>query len=348
MFELPRKIIHVDMDAFYASVEQRDRPELRGLPVVVSGPPQSRSVVCTASYEARRYGIHSAMPASQAYRLCPQAIFVAPRFDVYSAISKQIRGIFHQYTDLVEPLALDEAYLDVTNNKMNEPSATRLAMRIKEQIVAETGLSCSAGVSFNKFLAKLASGWKKPSGLTVITPEQAPAFVAQLPIGKFYGVGKATLKKMLECGIKTGADLKSFGREKLHERFGKMGDFFYELASCRDEREVNPSRERKSIGREITLEQDLTDLTDLKRVLQEVCNDVVETLERHHVKGRTVTLKVRYSDFKTITRSKSFSEAIASSQELYNVAVGLLAATEAGQRPLRLIGASVSNFVTSS
>jgi DNA polymerase-4 len=243
----------------------------------------------------------------------------------------------------MEPLALDEAYLDVTTNKANEPSATRLAARIKEHIYAETGLTCSAGVSFNKFLAKLASGWKKPSGLTVITPEQAPAFVEQLPIRKFYGVGKATLKKMLACGIHTGADLIRFGQERLHEHFGKMGDFFYQLATCHDDRVVNPSRERKSIGRETTFEQDIAELKELKMALKELCDDVVDTLKKYNVQGHTVTVKVRYSDFKTITRSKSSKEPIPS-QDIFTLASALLELTEAGQRPIRLIGVSLSSF----
>lgn len=343
-----RKIIHVDMDAFYASVEQRDHPDLCGKPVIVGGSPQSRGVVATASYEARRYGVHSAMPSSQAVRLCPHAIFVIPRFEVYKAVSKQILAIFHQYTDIVEPLALDEAYLDVTVNKIGEPSATRLALRVQEQITAETGLTASAGVSFNKFLAKLASGWKKPNGLTVITPDRASEFVERLPIHKFYGVGEVTERKMLSYGIRTGVDLKNLGQEALRERFGKMGDFFYRLAICQDDREVNPFRIRKSVGREHTYHTDINDPDQLSQALKEICVDVEKSLRNHNLSGRTVTLKVRYADFKTISRSKSLSKPIATAQDIFNVASLLLERTEARYKSVRLIGVSLSSLIIGS
>lgn len=336
-----RKIIHVDMDAFYASVEQRDHPQWRGQPVVVGGSPQSRGVVSTASYEARRFGVHSAMPTSQAYRLCPHAIFVMPHFEAYKAVSQQIHAIFYQYTDLVEPLALDEAYLDVTHNKVGEPSATRLASRIKEQILAETGLTCSAGVSFNKFLAKVASGWNKPSGLTVITPAQAATFIEQLPINKFYGVGKVTLEKMHALGVRCGADLKRLGQERLSEKFGKMGDFFYRLAICEDDRPVNPSRQRKSIGREMTFEHDIANTSELIHRLEEICADVADTIADHAFSGRTVTLKVRYADFKTVTRSRTLSSAVTHASEICTIATELLHNTDASQKPVRLLGVSV-------
>lgn len=343
-----RKIIHIDMDAFYATIEQRDHPELRGKPIVIGGLPNSRGVVATASYEARQYGIHSAMPSTQAFRRCPHAIFITPRMEVYKAASQQIHAIFLQYTDLMEPLAFDEAYLDVTVNKKNEPSATRLAQRIKEHILAETGLTASAGVSFNKFLAKLASGWKKPDGLTVITPQHAITFVEQLPIQRFYGVGKATAKKMLACGIHTGADLKRFGLEALHQHFGKMGDFFYKLAICEDDRIVNPSRIRKSIGKEMTFSQDIFDLNTLNVVLDDLCAKIETSLQKHQCAGRTITLKVRYTDFKTITRSCSVAQPMKYARELLNIALKLLEKTDAHQQPLRLIGVSISSLVEAS
>ncbi|MDP1835412.1 MAG: DNA polymerase IV [Chlamydiales bacterium] len=339
-----RKIIHVDMDAFYASIEQRDNPELRNKPVVVGGPPHSRGVVATASYEARKFGIHSAMPSSHAYRLCPHAIFVPTRFEVYKGVSQQIQSIFHCYTNLVEPLALDEAYLDVTTNKMNERSATRLAQRIQDQIWAETGLTASAGVSFNKFLAKLASGWKKPSGLTVIVPEQAQAFVEQLPIQKFYGVGKATAQKMLALGIHTGADLKNFGHQALMLRFGKMGDFLYHLAICQDERVVNPNRIRKSFGKETTFAHNIHDRNELVKTLETICSQLETSLTKNKCQGRTITLKIRYSNFQTNTRSCTINNATKNAEEILAVSLALLDKTEAFQKPVRLIGISLSTL----
>ncbi|MCH8496286.1 MAG: DNA polymerase IV, partial [Balneolales bacterium] len=251
-----KKIIHVDMDAFYASVEQRDDPSLVGRPVIVGGSPQSRGVVATCSYEARKFGVHSAMPTSQAYRLCPDGAFVYPRFDVYKEVSLQIRAIFDDYTDLVEPLSLDEAYLDVTVNKKENPSATLIAREIQSRVFDEVGLTCSAGVAANKFLAKVASGYKKPSGITVITPEKAEAFINQLPIGKFHGVGAATEKKMLELGIANGADLRERDEVDLVRHFGKSGHFYYRIAHGIDERDVKPNRIRKSVGAENTYSED--------------------------------------------------------------------------------------------
>ena len=243
-----RKIIHIDMDAFYASVEQRDFPEYRGKPVVVGGDPNSRSVVSTASYEARKFGIHSAMPTSKAKRLCPHAIFVFPRFSAYKTVSRQINEIFHEFTDLVEPLSLDEAYLDVTENKKGVASATQIAKEIKKRIFEVTELTASAGVAAIKFIAKIASGMNKPNGLTVITPNEAEKFLEELPIGKFYGIGEATEKKMLSLGIKTGKDLKQFTQSELIRHFGKSGSFYYNIVRGDDFREVEPYRTRKSIG----------------------------------------------------------------------------------------------------
>lgn len=339
-----RKIIHVDMDAFYASIEQRDRPELRGQPVVVGGSPQSRGVVATASYEARKFGIRSAMSCSQAYKLCPHAIFVSPRFEVYEQVSQQIHQIFLQYTDLMEPLALDEAFLDVTVNKKGEQYATRLAVQIRDQIFQETRLTASAGVSFNKFLAKLASGWRKPNGLTVITPERAAAFIETLPIGRFFGVGKVTEKRMKSFGIHVGGDLIRLGRDWLFAHFGRMGLFFHDLAISEDHREVNPSRIRKSIGKETTFAQDILSIEELKHVLNNLCREVEATLEEYQMCGRTVQLKVRYRDFKTVTRSCTLTSPITGYAEIYFVASGLLTKTEAGKIPIRLLGVSLSTL----
>jgi len=246
-----RKIIHVDMDAFYASVEQRDHPEYKNKPLVVGGSPQGRGVVAAASYEARKFGIHSAMPASRAVKLCPNAIFVKPRFDVYKEVSHQIREIFFDYTDLVEPLSLDEAYLDVTENFKQNPSATLIAREIKRRVKQETGLTASAGVASNKFLAKIASDLDKPDGLSVITPEEAEEFIEKLPIGDFYGVGKATQKKMLTLGIKTGSDLKTWEEIDLVKQFGKSGHHYYRIARGIDNRLVKPNRIRKLIGKNV-------------------------------------------------------------------------------------------------
>ncbi|MCU0285899.1 MAG: DNA polymerase IV [Acidobacteria bacterium] len=339
-----RKIIHIDMDAFYASVEQRDRPELKGKPVIVGGDPNSRGVVATCSYEARKFGVHSAMASSIAYRLCPQGIFVRPRFDVYEVVSKQIREIFHRYTDLVEPLSLDEAYLDVTENKKNIPYAADIARTILKNIREETGLTASAGVSFNKFLAKVASDIHKPNGLTVVTPKNAAKFIDKLPIGKFFGVGKVTEKKMLELGIKTGADLKKKTRKELIQYFGKVGDFYYEIANGLDDRPVNPHRERKSIGQEQTLARDINDLSEMLAILEKLALGVEEYLKERLIKGRTITLKIKYFDFKSITRSITAPEPVCEAADIMKYIPGLLEKTEAGQRKVRLLGVSVSNF----
>lgn len=248
------------MDAFYASVEQRDTPELKGKPVIVGGDPNHRGVVAACSYEARKFGIHSAMASSTAYKLCPDAIFIRPRFDVYKAVSSEIREIFHEYTNLVEPLSLDEAFLDVTENFKEMVSATLIAKEIKNQIYSRTGrLTASAGVSFNKFLAKVASDINKPDGITVVTPEMAASFIDRLPIRKFFGVGKVTEEKMIGFGIKTGADLKKYKKEKLIQIFGKSGNYFYNIAHGKDDRPVEPNRIRKSIGKETTLPEDIDD-----------------------------------------------------------------------------------------
>ncbi|MGI6655983.1 MAG: DNA polymerase IV [Desulfobulbus sp.] len=338
------KIIHIDMDAFYASIEQRDQPALRGRPVVVGGAPGTRGVVAACSYEARRYGIHSAMPSSRAYRLCPQAVFLRPRMEYYREISREIMGIFHSYTPLVEPLSVDEAFLDVTCNLVEEPSATRLAQSIRTAIREATGLTASAGVSYNKFLAKIASAQNKPDGLTVIAPDQAKDFLASLPIGKFYGVGRVTEQKMHDHGIRTGSDLLRFSQEELTRLFGKTGRFFYEIARGRDIRPVTPVRVRKSLGAETTFQEDIYDSATINAVLRRLVERVVSGLAHARTGGRTLSLKVRYSDFTTITRSHTSIEGFFSADDILHQLPRLLAATEAGKRKIRLLGISVSNL----
>ena len=322
-----RKIIHVDMDAFYASVEIRDNPSLRGKPVVVGGMPNSRGVVCTCSYAARKFGIHSAMPASKAYRLCPHAVFLAPRFEVYHEVSRQIRAIFLDYTDLVEPLSLDEAYLDVTCNKSGIPYATRTAREIRRRIFEETGgLTASAGVSFNKFFAKVASDMHKPNGLTVIPPSHAEKFLETLPIGKFYGVGQVTKKHFLEIGVKTGGDLRKLSLQRLIRLFGKTGEFYYEIARGIDHRQVEPKRERKSLGTEITFERDTKDLTEMAPVLRRQAQEISEDLKKRGLTGKTVTLKVKYFDFRSITRSRTLDQYTDDQELIFSIAHELLLA----------------------
>jgi DNA polymerase-4 len=341
-----RKIIHIDMDAFYASVEQRDRPEFRGKPVIVGGDPQSRGVVAACSYEARRFGIHSAMACATAYRLCPRAVFIRPRFEVYKSVSRQIREIFMQYTHLVEPLSLDEAFLDVTENRCRILSATHIAQQIRSQIYYRTkGLTASAGVSFNKFLAKVASDCNKPNGITVITPDQAPAFIDQLPVRKFFGVGKKTEERMHNLGIKTAADLKQFTLENLIHYFGKAGSYYYHTAHGRDDRPVKPDRVRKSYGKETTLSVDIDDTGQMVAILEELAHRVVDGLHREDKKGFTLTLKVKFTDFQTITRSITLAEPITTTDMVMVKLKRLLANTDAGLRKVRLLGISVSNFL---
>ena len=340
-----RKIIHIDMDAFYASVEQRDRPELKGKPVIVGGDPQSRGVVAACSYEAREFGIHSAMASSTAYRLCPDAVFIRPRFDMYRAVSGQIREIFCEYTDLVEPLSLDEAFLDVTENYMGMPSATLIAREIKKKIYNRTGkLTASAGVSFNKFIAKVASDMNKPDGITVITPDMADEFIDRLPIRKFFGVGKVTEEKMLRFGIKTGADLKKFKKEKLIQLFGKSGSYFFNIAHGNDDRPVEPNRIRKSIGKETTLLEDIDDTGQMLEILENIADRLENSLIKREAKGRTITLKMKYFDFQSITRSVTIDEPADSASVIMKYVRPLLSKTEAGEKKVRLLGISISNF----
>lgn len=341
-----RKIIHIDMDAFYASVEQRDDPSLRGKPVIVGGRPDSRGVVATCSYEARRFGIHSAMSCAKAYRLCPQAIFVRPRFEAYHRVSQQIRQIFQSYTDLVEPLSLDEAYLDVSENKQEIASATWIAQKIRKEIQQQTGLTASAGVSYNKFLAKIASDVDKPNGLTVVTPEQAAEFIALLPIRRFHGIGKVTEQKMLRLGIETGADLRNSGLEELIRNFGKAGHYYYGIARGSDPRPVVPNRIRKSIGKETTLSEDLADKGQMHTVIGDLADKVAALLETRQTGGMTLTLKVKYADFQTVTRGVSRNEPIETAQQILALAEDLLRKTEAGDRAVRLLGLTVSHLTS--
>ena len=339
-----RKIIHIDLDAFYASVEQRDHPELRGRPVIVGGDPRKRGVVATCSYEARKYGIHSAMPSSKAARLCPNACFVPPRFDAYREASSTMMEIFHEYTDLVEPLSLDEAFLDVTANRMGIASATQTARLIRSEIFKRTSLTASAGVSFNKFLAKAASDFRKPNGLTVITPERALEFIDRLPIGKFFGVGRVTKEKMRSMGITTGAELRRCSKQDLTANFGKSGAFFHSIANAIDPRPVQPFHIRKSLGREVTLEQDIDDIEQMESILSALSSDVEKMLQKKHLKGRTITLKIKYFDFRSVTRSISLDYLTNDALDIMKQASYLIRQTEAGMLKVRLLGLTISNF----
>ncbi len=339
-----RKIIHIDMDAFYASVEQRDRPECRNKPVIVGGAPDRRGVVAACSYEARKFGIHSAMPSARAVKLCPHAIFIKPRFDEYRRISEQIRGIFRKFTDLVEPLSLDEAYLDVSDCDLHQGSATRIAQAIKAEIKAVTGLTASAGVSYNKFLAKVASDMDKPDGLYVITPAEGESFVAGLPIGKFFGVGKATEARMKALNIANGADLKLLDLEQLRRHFGKAGDYFYHVSRGNDRRAVSNKRERKSISSEMTFMEDLLDVEMMLKSLQKLAEDTLQTLVKKELTARTLTIKVKYADFQQVTRSKTLPEPFSTLVAVRPLLAELLAKTEAGKRRVRLLGVGVSHL----
>lgn len=332
------------MDAFYASVEQRDNPAFRGKAVIVGGTVQQRGVVAACSYEARKFGIHSAMSTAKALLLCPGAILLPPRFDAYEHVSRHINKIFREYTDIVEPLSLDEAFLDVTDNKKKEPSATRIAKEIKRKILARTNLTASAGVSYNKFLAKVASGFKKPDGLTVVTPEKAAEFIDKLTIGQFYGVGQVTEKKMKKYGINTGADLKKRDKAWLIRAFGSAGDFFYGLARGIDTRPVEPFWERKSYGKETTFSRDIDDMKEIMRYLTEVSWELETWLLKEKLKAKTVTLKIKYFDFKSITRSITLPRPIASSKEIMGLVPDLMKKTEAGRVKIRLAGISLSHF----
>ncbi|MFC3560740.1 DNA polymerase IV [Pedobacter jamesrossensis] len=339
-----RKIIHIDMDAFYASVEQRDFPEYRGKPLVVGGKPDSRGVVSTASYEARQFGIRSAMSCSKAYQLCPSAIFVYPRFDAYKSVSRSIREIFSRYTDLIEPLSLDEAYLDVTEDKLGIGSAIDIAQSIKDAIKNELNLTASAGVSVNKFIAKIASDMNKPDGLTFIGPSKVKAFMEKLPVEKFFGVGKVTAARMKAMQINTGADLKKLTEQQLISQFGKTGKFYYKVVRGIDERPVQSNRESKSVGAEDTLSEDTNDDSVMHSLLQEISATVAGRLEKHQLKGKTVTLKIKFEDFKQITRSRSFTTPINNTEIIYDEAIKLLNEANIGLSKVRLLGITLSRF----
>ncbi|MCB9340818.1 MAG: DNA polymerase IV [Lewinellaceae bacterium] len=340
---LLRKIIHVDMDAFFASIEQRDNPELKGKPVAVGGGGM-RGVVASASYEARRYGVRSAMPGVTAQKLCPNIIFVKSRFPAYIEASRQIREIFHEYTDLVEPLSLDEAYLDVTENKKGIHAAMRIAHEIRQRIFEETQLTASAGVSFNKFLAKIASDINKPNGMKVILPEEAIEFLEKLPIEKFHGIGMVTAERMHKMGIRSGADLKRFSEIELAQRFGKAGRHYFKIVRAEDDRPVNPNRVRKSIGAERTFSADIFSTEEMKKRLEDIAEIVYNHLQKNDNFGRTVTLKVKTSDFKIISRSKTFGGEVRTLEALRDSAFDLLDGSRGDFGAVRLLGISVSNL----
>jgi DNA polymerase IV len=337
----PRKIIHIDMDAFYASVEQRDNPELRGRPVAVGGS-RERGVVAAASYEARKFGVRSAMASVTAKRKCPELIFVKPRFDVYKAVSLQIREIFAEHTSFIEPLSLDEAYLDVTENLKGIGSATQIAEEIRAKIRSETSLTASAGVSYNKLLAKLASDHRKPDGIFVITPKMGPAFVEALPVRRFHGIGPATATKMNRLGIATGLDLRACSLAFLQQHFGKSGQYFYWIARGVDERPVRADRVRKSVGAENTFAADIFALEAASAALQPIVAKVWHHCQSTGIRGRTVTLKVKYADFQQITRSRSLTGAVADQGMLERISSDLLGALFPLRKGIRLLGITLS------
>ncbi|PWA04979.1 DNA polymerase IV [Pueribacillus theae] len=339
-----RKIIHIDMDAFFASVEQRDNPALRSKPVIVGGLPNSRGVVATCSYEARKFGIHSAMPSNIAFKRCPQAVFIRTDMKKYKAVSRQIMQIFHMFTDLVEPLALDEAYLDVTENKFNIKSATIIAKEIKKRIYKETKLTASAGVSYNKFLAKVASGYKKPDGLTVVPPEQALSFIEQIPIGEFFGVGKVTKEKFLNMGIENGKDLRKLSEETLLRVFKERGRLFYQHARGIDNRRVTPNRKRKSLGREITLKENLYLIEDMLPVLQQLAEIVSEKLIQENKMTKCIILKVKFHDFSQQTKRITIEQHTNDAMTIYRHAEQLLKAIQRNKKSVRLLGISTTEL----
>ena len=344
--EQMRKIIHIDMDAFFASVEQRDNPNLKGKPVIVGGDPHSRGVVATCSYEARKYGIHSAMPSKIAQKRCPYAIFVRPRFDVQRQVSNKIREIFHRYTDLVEPLSLDEAFLDVTNPKVPIKYATTIAKFIKRDIFMETGLTASAGASYNKFLAKLASDYEKPNGFTVIMPEHSQEFLDKLPIQKFFGIGKVTSKTLKLMGIKNGYDLRHLSLYELEKMFKSRGYLYYNFARGIDNRPVEPYRERKSVGSETTLDHNYRlDEEEIVNILDELCLDVSNRIMCLNKLGKTVTLKVKFEDFTQITRSISLEHGINSHEDIRTNIYNLFRNIQCNDLQIRLLGVTLSNLI---
>lgn len=340
-----RKIIHVDMDAFFASVEQRDDERLRGRPVAV-GYAAARGVVAAASYEARAFGVRSALPSTTALKRCPELIFVPPRFDVYKSVSRQIHAIFADYTDLIQPLSLDEAYLDVTENRRGLATAWITAKEIRARIFEETGLTASAGISYNKFLAKLASDQRKPNGQFAVTPDMGAAWVETLPVARFHGVGPVTAAKMERLGIVTGADLRGRSLAFLQEHFGSSAGWYHDIARGIDERPVNPSRERKSSGSETTFARDLTDDADIETGVLRQADDVWKWCARERSFGRTVTVKIKYADFQIITRSKTHTGLVDTHSVIRDLSLALVRSVLPVGKGVRLVGVTVSNFET--
>ncbi len=342
MDDRPRKIIHLDRDAFYAAVEQRDHPQYRNKPIIVGGRPDSRGVVATCSYEARQFGVRSAMPSAHAYRLCPQAIFVKPRFDAYREASAIVRDVFARYCDSIEPLSLDEAYLDVSDSELYQGSATLLAKQIKQDILQQTRLIASAGISYNKFLAKLASDMGKPDGLYLITPEQGPEFAEQLDIGRFHGIGPATEQKMRDLGINTGKDLKAVPLPVLHQHFGKAARHYFDIARGIDLRPVKADRPRKSVGVETTFEQDLADIDAIQRQLQDLMRTALQRLAEKRLNAYTWTVKIKFHNFVQITRSRTLNEPIADNPACALLLTELIKNTPVGSSKVRLLGVTLS------
>lgn len=333
------------MDSFYAAIEQRDNPDLKGKPIAVGGSDKARGVIATASYEARKYGITSALATKVAKKKCPRLIIVPPRFSVYKDVSRQIKEVFYKYTDLVEPLSLDEAYLDVTENKLDMKSAILIARRIKEDIEKEVNLTASAGVSYNKFLAKVASDYNKPDGLTAILPEKAQSFMEDLPIEKFFGIGAATARKMHRLRIKKGIDLKRMSKLELGQHFGRSGQFYYDIVRGIDNREVNPDRPRKSVSEETTFAEDIVLEKEILSVLKKQCASLSDTLKKNNIQGKTFNLKVRFKNFETITRSKTIDFYTSDKKHIYTSIEKLYKALK-NEREVRLLGVGMSNLDT--
>jgi len=345
-YVIMKKIIHVDMDAYYAAVEIRENPSLKGKPLIVGGHPQSRGVVSTCSYEARKFGIHSGMSSFQAWQLCKSAIFVFPNFSLYKEISSQIREIFHKYTDQVEPMSLDEAYLDVTENKINEPLAVNIAKAIKKDILKTTRLTCSAGVSYNKFLAKIGSELKKPDGLVVITPEKAQEVLFNLPIEKFYGIGKVTAARMKHMGIHNGKDLYQLELRDMIKRFGKSGVFYYYVVRGIDEREIIPYSEPKSISCETTFDEDIDSFQELTEVLAQLSDKLSFRMQSKQINGQALNLKIKYDNFETVTKSLSLSQMTNDRDIIYHYTEQLLIQHWDGKRKIRLLGIGLNKLDT--
>jgi DNA polymerase-4 len=340
-----RKLIHVDMDAFFAAVYIRDHPEVKDKPVICGGPANSRGVVSTCNYEARKYGIHSAMPSFQAYKLCPHGLFVRPNFDQIKKAAESVREIFYEYTDLVEPVSIDEAYLDVTENKKNILSATQIAIEIRRKIFNKTKLTASAGVSYNKFLAKTASEMNKPDGLMVVTPLKARQVLEELPIGKFHGIGKASEKKMNMLGIRTGIDLKEQSLKELMKHFGKVGSYYYNIVRGIDDREVKTDRIRKSLGHERTFAKDISDVNKMVEILYKLGEKISKQMQEKNFKAKTLTLKIKYANFDVVSRSKTLDVPFDNDEVINHLGRKSLLETLGPKCKIRLLGLSVSNLI---